>query len=63
MSEPPALAEIETQLRSYLIRQKFETVLASLRDKYPVEIVDQPAAPAEPAPADAAPAPAEQPKP
>jgi peptidyl-prolyl cis-trans isomerase C len=63
MSEPPALADIETQLRSYLIRQKFETVLASLRDKYPVEIVDQPAAPAEPAPADAAPAPAEQPKP
>jgi peptidyl-prolyl cis-trans isomerase C len=71
MSAPPALAEIETQLRSYLIRQKFETTLTALRDKYPVEIIDQPAAPAAPAPAapaapvpaPAAPAPAEQPKP
>jgi len=58
MSEPPKLADIETQLRSYLVRQKFETVLTSLRDKYPVEIVDPTAAPA-----DAAPAPAEPPKP
>jgi peptidyl-prolyl cis-trans isomerase C len=75
MSAPPALAEVEGQLRNYLVRQKFEALLASLRDKYPVEIVDQPAAPA--APAEAAPAtpatpeaapsepaaPAEQPKP
>lgn len=66
MSEPPTLAEIETQLRSYLVRQKFETVLTALRDKYPVEIVDQPAGPADAAPeapAEAAPAPAEEPKP
>jgi peptidyl-prolyl cis-trans isomerase C len=66
MSEPPAFADVEEQLRNYLVRQKFETVLAGLRDKYPVEIVDQPAAPAAPAdaaPADAAPAPADQPKP
>jgi peptidyl-prolyl cis-trans isomerase C len=74
MSPPPAFADVEAQLRNYLIRQKFQTVLAGLRDKYPVEIVDQPAAPAAPtdaaptdaAPADAAPAdaaPAEQPKP
>ncbi len=48
MSEPPAFADVEAQLRNYLIRQKFETVLAGLRDKYPVEIVDQPAAPAAP---------------
>jgi peptidyl-prolyl cis-trans isomerase C len=69
MSAPPPLAEVEGQLKNYLIRQKFGTILASLRDKYPVEIVDQPAAPATPAPAtpEAAPsepaAPAEQPKP
>jgi peptidyl-prolyl cis-trans isomerase C len=66
MSEPPSFTEIEGQLRTYLVRQKFETVLASLRDKYPVEIIDQPAGPAA-APADAAPAdaatPEEQPKP
>jgi peptidyl-prolyl cis-trans isomerase C len=65
MSQPPAFADVEAQLRNYLIRQKFETVLAGLRDKYPVEIVDQAAAPAAPdAPADTTPeAPAEQPKP
>ncbi len=57
MSQPPAFADVETQLRNYLIRQKFDTVLAGLRDKYPVEIVDQAAAPAAPdAPADATPA-------
>jgi peptidyl-prolyl cis-trans isomerase C len=67
MSEPPAFADVEAQLRNYLIRQKFETVLAGLRDKYPVEIVDPTAGPAAPeaapdaAPADAAPA--EEPKP
>ena len=77
MSEPPSFAEVEAQLRNYLMRQKFETILAGLRDKYPVEIVDQPAAPAAPEAAPAAPeaapatpgaapetpAPAEQPKP
>ena len=70
MSEPPSFAEVEAQLRNYLMRQKFETVLAGLRDKYPVEIVDQPAAPAAPEAAPATPeaapetpAPAEQPKP
>ncbi len=67
MSEPPAFADVEAQLKNYLIRQKFETVLAGLRDKYPVEIVDPTAGPAAPeaapdaAPADAAPA--EDPKP
>ena len=39
MSEPPALSEVEPQLRNYLLRQKFETVIAELHDKYPVEIV------------------------
>jgi peptidyl-prolyl cis-trans isomerase C len=58
MSAPPAIAEVETQLRSFLIRQKFETVLASLRDKFPVEILDPTAAPPEtPAPAPEAPKP------
>lgn len=72
MSEPPAFADVEAQLKNYLVRQKFETVLAGLRDKYPVEIVDPTAGPAAPEatpdaePADAAPAdaaPAEEPKP
>ena len=66
MSEPPKFEEVEAQLRNFLMRQKFETVIAALRDKFPVEIIDQPAAPATPsesapgtapaAPADAAPA-------
>jgi peptidyl-prolyl cis-trans isomerase C len=73
MSAPPPLEEVEEQLRNVVLRQKFETVMSSLRDKYPVEIVgapageapaaapeSQPAAPdAQPAP-EAAPAPAQQ---
>jgi peptidyl-prolyl cis-trans isomerase C len=66
MSEPPSLEQVEEQLRNYLLRQKFETVIAELRDKYPVEIVGQeeePAAapstqevpPAESAPAEGSP--------
>ncbi len=67
MSQPPALADVEAQLRNYLVREKFQTILAGLRDKYPVEILDKADAPADAAPADAAPAetapPADQPKP
>ncbi len=53
MSEPPAFADVESQLRNYLLRQKFETVLTALRDKYPVEIVDPTAGPQAPAEAPA----------
>lgn len=62
MSEPPAMAEVEAQLRQYVLRQKFEAVMADLRSKYPVEIVGGPASEAAPAaapagePAGAAPA-------
>jgi peptidyl-prolyl cis-trans isomerase C len=61
MSEPPALADVEDQLRNYLLREKFQATLAELRAKYDVEIVGQAAepAPAQPegtAPAGAAPA-------
>jgi peptidyl-prolyl cis-trans isomerase C len=45
MSEPPPLAEVEEQLRSYLQRQKFDTLLTELRAKYPVEVIGAPAAP------------------
>jgi peptidyl-prolyl cis-trans isomerase C len=48
MSEPPAFEQVEPQLRNYLMRQKFETVITELREKYPVEIVGE-AAPEEPA--------------
>ena len=63
MSAAPPLAEVEDQLRNVLLRQKFETVMASLREKYPVEIVgaeaQEPAAPGgDAAPAEAAPPPA-----
>ena len=43
MSEPPKIEEVEGELRNYLLRQKFEGVMASLRDKYAVEIVGEPA--------------------
>jgi peptidyl-prolyl cis-trans isomerase C len=45
MSQPPALEEVESELRNYLMRQKFEQVMTDLRGKYTVEIVGQPAAP------------------
>jgi peptidyl-prolyl cis-trans isomerase C len=48
-SEPPKLEEVEDELRNFLLRQKFESVMATLRDKYPIEVV-------QPAPGDAAPA-------
>jgi peptidyl-prolyl cis-trans isomerase C len=50
-SEPPPFAEVENELRNFLLRQKFETAMVSLRDKYPVEIVGGPgpAGAAEPA--------------
>jgi peptidyl-prolyl cis-trans isomerase C len=69
MSAPPAFADVKSQLRDYLVRQKFDTVLAALRDKYPVQVMDVTAAPAAPgsaAPTDAAPtdtAPADAPAP
>lgn len=43
MSEPPTLAAVEGELRNYLTRQKFETVLAELRQKYDIVIVGAPA--------------------
>lgn len=58
MSMPPSLAEVEGQLRNYLLRQKFESVLAELRDKYVVEIVAPPATEGE-TPASDTPAPAD----
>lgn len=42
MSEPQPFAEVEQQLREFLMRQKFETVLADLRQQYPVEIIGAP---------------------
>jgi peptidyl-prolyl cis-trans isomerase C len=61
MSEPPALADVEDQLRQFLLREKFQATLTELRATYDVEIVGQagesPAAqPQEMAPAGAAPA-------
>ncbi|MDQ3558548.1 MAG: peptidylprolyl isomerase [Pseudomonadota bacterium] len=53
MSEPPALAEVEGELRNYLVRQKFETVMADLRTRYAVEILGRPEGPGQP-PADGA---------
>ena len=50
-SEPPPLAEVEEELRQYLLRQEFETVLTDLRNRYNVEIIGAPAAPAEADPA------------
>ena len=54
MSSPPPLAQVEGELRNYLMRQRFETTMADLREKYKVEIVD-PADAAPAAPAGAAP--------
>ncbi len=55
MSEPPSFDQVKEQLRNYLLRQKFETIIADLRQKYPVEIVGEDA-PAADAPATDAPA-------
>ena len=56
MSQAPTLAEVEDQLRNVLLRQKFEQVMAELREKYPVEITGADAAPADAAPAEDTPA-------
>jgi peptidyl-prolyl cis-trans isomerase C len=65
MSEPPAFDEVKEQLKNYVLRQKFEQVTASLREKYPVEIIDPTAKPLAPpaAPAGGDAAPAETPAP
>jgi peptidyl-prolyl cis-trans isomerase C len=59
MSAPPSFDEVQEQLRNYVMRQKFEAVIAALRDKYPIEILDPtampPATPEQPAPAEAPP--------
>jgi peptidyl-prolyl cis-trans isomerase C len=60
MSAPPSFDEVKEQLKNYVLRQKFEKITASLREKYPVEILDPtaqpPAPPQAPAGGDAAPA-------
>jgi peptidyl-prolyl cis-trans isomerase C len=56
MSAPPPIAEVEAELRNHLLRAKFESTMASLRDKYKIEIVGPPGAPAAGAPAAGAPA-------
>ena len=57
MSEPQAFAEVEQQLREFLMRQKFETALNDLRQQYPVEIIGAPAPEAPAASEDATTAP------
>ncbi len=37
-SRPPPLAQMEEQVRSTLVRQKFETVMTRLREQTPIEI-------------------------
>ena len=44
MSPPPTLAEVEGELRNHLLRGKFESTMAELRDKYEIEIVAPPGA-------------------
>jgi peptidyl-prolyl cis-trans isomerase C len=44
MSEPPPFEEVEEQLRNHLMRQKFDGLMTSLREKYKVEVVGAPAA-------------------
>jgi len=40
MSEPPPFEEVAAELRNYVLRQKFDEVLAALRGKYTIEILD-----------------------
>ena len=56
MSEPPALADVEEQLRTFLLRERFQATLAELRAKYDVEIVGQAAEPVPAQPEGTAPA-------
>lgn len=59
MSAPPPLEEVDEQVRTVLLRQKFESTMAGLREKYTVEILDPSLAPPPaPAPADGAAPPA-----
>jgi peptidyl-prolyl cis-trans isomerase C len=51
MSQPPGFDEVKDQLKNYVMRQKFQTATATLREKYPVEIVDPTAMPPAQAPA------------
>ena len=44
MSAPPTLAEVEGELRSHLLRGKFEAEMAKLRDQYEIEIIAPPGA-------------------
>jgi peptidyl-prolyl cis-trans isomerase C len=44
-SAPPSFDEVKEELRNYVLRQKFEQVIASLREKYPIEILDPTALP------------------
>ncbi len=44
VTEPPPLMQIEAELRSYLNRQKFEMLIAGLRDEYTVEMIAAPEA-------------------
>jgi peptidyl-prolyl cis-trans isomerase C len=55
MSEPPPFDQVKEELRNYVMRQKFEQVVAALRDKYPIEILDPTAKPPEPAPVEETP--------
>lgn len=49
MSAPPPFEEVAAELRNYVLRQKFDEVLAALRGKYTIEILDPTAEmPAEP---------------
>ena len=48
MSQPPTLEEVTDELRNFLIRQKFETVMADLRKRYNVEITGRPEGPGQP---------------
>ena len=63
MSAPPGFDEVREELRNYVLRQKFEQVIAALREKYPIEILDPtampPAPPAEAPPAEGATPPAD----
>jgi hypothetical protein len=49
MSEPPPFDQVAADVRNYVLRQKFDEVLAALRGKYTIEILDPTAEmPAEP---------------
>ncbi len=43
VTEPPTFEQVEQELRSYLMRQRFETVIGELREESTVEIIAAPA--------------------